>query len=74
MPAPRMTHSDLLTDPAPLPDNSVITFVLPHGTITVRHAGDYLELRRSYGLGAQRLTIEPRVSNEIRVRLEAEAL
>jgi len=57
------------TDGTAVPDDTIITLSLDTGTIEVRHKGDYIEIHKT-GPSSARLTIEPRVSNEVWLRVE----
>jgi len=73
---PKISHRTPLQwcheDGIPLPDETILTFDLGRlGKLELRHKGDYLEVHRTGGTSLTRLTIEPVVSNEIWLRLEA---
>jgi hypothetical protein len=52
-----------------LPDNAVVSFTFDGGTIELRHKGTYLEVHSNVRNGFHHLMVEPRVSNEVWIRI-----
>jgi hypothetical protein len=56
-------------DGVPLAQDTIVTFHFGGGTIELRHKGTYLEVHSNVRNGFHHLMVEPRVSNEIWVRI-----
>ena len=57
-------------DGTPLPDDTIITLNFGGNTVELRHKGTYLEVHGNVRTSFCRMVIEPRVSNEVWIRLE----